>query len=108
MARSIKLNGTSEGVEMIVDDNVTTVFSREKAIDALGFYKALDYHARDIYELEKGICGPIPKGSFESLEGLVKEIVDGINGLAAEGASTSDGQTIPGSIYNGDEEDIPF
>ena len=92
MAHSIKLNGTTTGVELIVDDNVAAVFTREKAIDALSFYNALDYHTGDTYKLEEGSCGPIPKGSFDSLEGLVKEIIDGINGLATERSST-DGES---------------
>lgn len=81
MARSIKLNGTTTGVELIVDGNVAATFTREKAIDALSFYNALDYHAGDMYKLEEGSCGTIPKGSFDSLEDLVKEIINGINGL---------------------------
>lgn len=108
MARSIKLNGTTAGVELIVDGNVAATFTREKAIDALSFYNALDYHAGDTYELEEGSCGPFPKGSFDSLEGLVKEVAKGINGLAMEEPST-DGNSDTSSQNNSlTDEDIPF
>lgn len=94
MSRSIKLNGTATGVELFVDGNVAAVFTREKAIDALSFYNALDYHAGDTYELEEGSCEAIPKGSFDSLEGLVKEIIEGVNALATKESSTEEGSQI--------------
>lgn len=90
MGRSIKLNGTTAGVELIVDGSVAAIFTREKAIDALNFYYALDYHAGDTYELEEGSCGTIPKGSFDPFEELVKEIIEGINGLSSKEASADD------------------
>ena len=90
MGRSIKLNGTTAGVELIVDGSVAAIFTREKAIDALNFYNALDYHAGDTYELEEGSCGAIPKGSFDPFEELVKEIIEGINGLSSKEASADD------------------
>lgn len=108
MGRSIKLNGTATGVELIVDGNVAAAFTREKAIDALSFYNALDYHAGDTYELEEGSCGTIPKGSFDSLEGLVKEIVEGINGLAEEEPPIDEGSDNSSQVNNVIEEDIPF
>lgn len=94
MGRSIKLNGTTAGVELIVDGSVAAIFTREKAIDALNFYNALDYHAGDTYELEEGSRGTIPKGSFDPLEELVKEIIEGINALSMEGSSTEEGSQI--------------
>ena len=108
MGRSIKLNGTAAGVELIVDGNVAVTFTREKAIDALSFYNALDYHAGDTYELEEGSCGTIPKGSFDSLEGLVKEIIEGINSLVTEGPSAEDGSNIVSQSNDMNEEDVPF
>lgn len=108
MGRSIKLNGTATGVELFVDGNVTAVFTREKAIDALSFYNALDYHAGDTYELEEGSCETIPKGSFDSLEGLVKEIVESINGLVEEKPPIDDGSENLSQVTDMIEEDIPF
>lgn len=108
MGRSIKLNGTAAGVELIVDGNVAVTFTREKAIDALSFYNALDYHAGDTYELEEGSCGTIPKGSFDSLEGLVKEIIEGINSLVTEESSADDGSNIVSQSNDMNEEDAPF
>lgn len=108
MARSIKLNGTAAGVELIVDGKVAVTFTREKSIDALGFYNALDYHAGDTYELEEGSCGTIPKGSFDSLEGLVKEIIEGINGLAAEESSVGSESSASSQSDTKIGESIPF
>lgn len=108
MVRSIKLNGTTTNVELIVDGNLAAIFTREKAIDALSFYNALDYHAGDTYELEEGSCGSIPKGSFDSLEGLVKEIIEGINDLATKGSSADDGSNTLSQGNAEIEGDIPF
>lgn len=109
MARSIKLNGTATGIELTVDGNVEATFTRDKAIDALSFYNALDYHAGDTYELIEGSCGPIHKGSFDSLEGLVREIIDGINGLATQELSEDGDAHTSGQLDNMiEEEDIPF
>lgn len=108
MARSIKLNGTAAGVELIVDDKVAVTFTREKAIDALSFYNALDYHAGDTYELEEGSCGTIPKGSFDSLEGLVNEIIEGINGLAKEESSVDSESSASSQSDTKIGESIPF
>lgn len=108
MDRSIKLNGTTDGVELIVDGSVTATFTREKAIDALGFYNALGYHAGDIYELEEGSYGEIPEGSFDSLEGLVKEIIEGINSLVTEESSAEDGSNNVSLSNDMNEEDLPF
>lgn len=108
MDRSIKLNGTATGIELIVDGNIAATFTRGKAIDALCFYDALDYHAGDTYELEKGSCGTIPKGSFDSLEGLIKDIIEGINGLAEEEPSTDEGSVFLSQGNDTIEEDVPF
>lgn len=108
MDRSIKLNGTTDGVELIVDGSVAAIFTREKAIDALGFYNALGYRAGDTYELEEGSCGDIPEGSFDSLEGLIKEIIDGINNLVTGESSADDGSNIVGQSNDTNEEDTPF
>ena len=107
MDHSIKLNGTTAGVELIVDGGVAAIFTREKAIDALSFYNALGYHAGDTYELEEGSCGDIPEGSFDSLEGLVKEIIEGINGLATEKSSTDDGSNTASQSNDMNEEMTP-
>lgn len=108
MARSISLNGTDAGVDLILDGNVVSTFSRGKAIDALSFYNALDYHAGNTYELHEGSRGPIPKGSFDSLEGLVKEIIEGINGLSTEEACADDSPSTMLQSYAVTDEDIPF
>lgn len=108
MDRSIKLNGTATGVTLFVDGNAAATFTRDKAIDALSFYKALDYHAGDTYELEEGSCGTISKGSFDSLEELVKEIVGGINGLAVEEPLADEGSEDLDQSNDTFEEDIPF
>ncbi|WP_143786173.1 hypothetical protein [Olsenella sp. An293] len=108
MMRSIKLNGTEAGVDLIVDGSVADTFSRGEAISALSFFNALDYHAGDVYKLEDGARGPVPKGSFDPLEGLVKEIIEGINAIATEEVPVNgDSNASCESNYMADE-DIPF
>lgn len=109
MVRSIKLNGTDAGVQLIVDGRVAAIFNRDKAINALDLYNALDYHAYDTYVFENGDCGPIPKGSFDSLEGLILEIVNGINGLAMADSPVDEGSnTSSQDIAVSEEEDASF
>lgn len=108
MIRSIKLIGTEAGVNLSLDGDVATIFTREKAIDALSFYKALDYHAGDTYVMEEGSCGEIPKGSFDSLEGLVREIIEGINSLSTEDASVESSQNALSHDDAVVDEGIPF
>lgn len=108
MDRSIKLSGTATGVTLFVDGNAAATFTRDKAIDALSFYKALDYHAGDTYELEEESRGEIPEGSFDSLEGLIKDIIDGINNLVTGESSADDGSNTVGQSNDTNEEDTPF
>ena len=108
MVRSIKLNGTDAGVDLILDGSVADTFSRGEAISALSFFNALDYHAGDVYKLEDGARGPVPKGSFDPLEGLVKEIVDGINAIATEEASVNGDLNASCESNYITDEDIPF
>ena len=108
MVRSIKLSGTAAGVELVVDGSVADTFNRDEAISALSFFNALDYHVGDVYKLEDGTRGPIPKGSLDSLEGLVKEIIEGINAIVTEEAPVNgDSNASCQSNYMADEE-IPF